>query len=348
MTSSVGGSITAPINNSQRWVSKNFWDWNNDVSSVQNTYDRLSGAWENPFPPVTDFDYRILNGVGPYQVHGGDVGEFWMAYVVGEGYDDDSHATFDLGTVVEHVQDAFDFFDGGMTIPPASVPPKAPDLNPDLEGDVLADELTVHWDPYSDIAGGAVADSFFVYTSTISKVGPWERVVSLGSEVTETVIELAPGFYTFVWVEAYDDDNGIGSNRWALTSRLYTRDEDGYLRANYNTIASVIGNTAADESLGNITVAPNPYIGSNEGELTEYETLLGFHNLPAQCTIYIYNLLGNLVDIIHHDTPSGSEFWDMTTRSGESISSGLYVYRVKNDQTGDETLGKFAVLKGQR
>jgi len=37
----------------------------------------------------------------------------------------------------------------------------------------------------------------------------------------------------------------------------------------------------------------------------------------------------------------------MTTRSGESISSGLYIYRVK-DEYGSEKLGKFAVIKGQR
>ena len=69
--------------------------------------------------------------------------------------------------------------------------------------------------------------------------------------------------------------------------------------------------------------------------------------MPAKCTIYIYNLLGNLVDIIHHDSASGSEFWDMTTRTQESISSGVYIYRVKDEKGGEKT-GKFAVIKGQR
>lgn len=343
----VGGPVSAPPSNAQRWVSANYWDWNNDVSSVQNTYDRLSGDWENAFPPEDEFDYRILNGVGPYDVNAGDVAEFWMAYVVGEGYDDDSHATFGLGTVIDHVEDVHDFFDGGMVIPAGEVPPIGPDLNPDLSADVQADELTVHWDPYIDIAGGAIADSFIVYSSTISKVGPWSRVQAFGGGTTETTLQLAPGFFTYVWVQAYDDDNGVGSNRWNLSSRLYERDEDGILRANENTITSVIGNTAPSDELGGITVAPNPYIGSNEAELAEYETLLGFHNLPEKCTIYIYNMLGNLVDLIHHDAASGSEFWDMTTRSGESISSGLYIYRVRSE-SGDEKTGKFAVIKGQR
>ena len=212
---------------------------------------------------------------------------------------------------------------------------------------MVADELAVHWAPYTNIPGGAVADSFYVWTSTISKLGPWSRVAGFGGAVTNATVDLIPGFYTYVWVQAYDLDNDVGSNPYALSSRLYEVDEAGVLRANENTIVSVIGNTAAATDLSHITVAPNPYIGTNEAELEEYETLLGFHNLPEKCTIYVYNLLGNLVDIIHHDAPSGSEFWDMTTRSGESISSGLYIWRVK-DTAGNEQLGKFAVIKGQR
>lgn len=343
----VEGPVTAAPDNFQKWVSKNYWDWNNDVSSVQNTYDRLTGDWENPFPPADEFDYRILDGVGPYDVSPGETGHFWMAYVIGEDYERDTHATFHLGTLVEHVEAAQDFYDGGMVIPLNEIPPQAPDLNPNLDEDVTSDELTVHWDPYTNIAGGAIADSFIVYTSTISKLGPWNRVAAFDNSVSETMLKLIPGFFTFVWVQAYDMDNGVGSNPYALSSRLWEVDGNGVLRANYNTITSVIGNTPVDSSLSNISVAPNPYIGTNEAELAEFETLLGFHHLPEKCTIYIYNLLGNLVDIINHDSPSGSEFWDMTTRSQESISSGIYIYRVK-DERGNEKLGKFAVIKGQR
>jgi hypothetical protein len=342
----VGGPITAAPSPDQRWVSKNYWDWNNDVSGVQDQYNRLAGIWENTFPPETDFDYRIVNGVGPYDVEAGDIAEFWMGYVIGEGYDDDSQATFGLGTLVDHVADAHDFYDGGMVIPTDEYPPRAPNLDPDLDVDVTADELTVHWDGYANITGGVTADSFIVYTSTISKVGPWTRVAAFTSATTTTVLTLAPGFYTYVWVEAYDNDNG-GSNQWTLSSRLWERDGSGILRANENTIVNVIGNTAGEDELDDITVAPNPYIGSNPGELEEYETLIGFHHLPEKCDIYVYTLLGNVVNVIHHDAQSGSEYWDMTTRTGEAISSGLYVYRVKSDD-GKEKIGKFAVIKGQR
>ncbi len=343
----VGGPITAAPDNTQRWVSANYWDWNNDISSVQNQYDRLTGDWQNTFPPADDFDYRILDGVGPYDVAVGDTAHFWMAYVIGEGYNEDSHSTFGLGTLVDHVEDAYAFYNGGMVVPTDEYPPQTPDLDPDLDADVTADVLTIDWTPYTDIAGGAVADSFIVWISNISKLGPWTRIAAFPSSTTQTEINLTPGFFTYVWVQAYDLDNDVGSNPYSLYSRLYEVDESGTLRANENTITSVIGNTGIETELDKITVAPNPYIGSNDAELEEFETLLGFHHLPDKCTIYIYNLLGNLVDIIHHNSTSGSEFWDMTTRSEESISSGIYVYRVKDD-AGTEKLGKFAVIKGQR
>ncbi|MBN1504218.1 MAG: T9SS type A sorting domain-containing protein [Candidatus Eisenbacteria bacterium] len=343
----VNGPVDAAPDPAQDWVSKNYWDWNNDVSSVQNTYDRLTGAWENPFPPEDAFDYRILNGVGPYQVAAGDTAHFWMAYVMGEGYDSDDYSIFGMGNLVQHVQDVQDFYDGGFVIPADAIPPQAPDLNPDLAADVSADELTVHWAPYSSIPGGTDADSFIVYTSSISKLGPWARYDAFDNTVTETIVKLVPGFFTYVWVLAYNGAGDIGSNPYALSSRLYAVDESGILRANENTITSVVGNTAVESKLSKVTVAPNPYVGSNEAELEEFGTLLGFHHLPEKCDIYIYNLLGNLVDIIHHDSATGSEFWDMTTRSQESISSGIYIYRVTTDD-GDEKTGKFAVLKGQR
>jgi hypothetical protein len=344
----VGGPVTAAPDPAQEWVSQNYWDWNNDVTGAQSVYDRLAGDWENPFPPEDDFDYRILNGVGPYDITAGQVGHFWFAYAVGEGYDDDDHGTFDMGNLKDHIAAAVDFYEGGMVIPAEDYPPRAPDLNPDLDVDVVANQLTVHWSPYTNIpAPGAQTDGFNVYTSSASKLGPWELLESFGASATQTVITLPPGFYTYVWVEAYDDDNETGSNPFALTSRIWERDIRDRLRANENTIVGVIGSTPTESDVENVTVAPNPYIGTNAAELTEYETLLGFHYLPAKCEIYIYTLLGNLVDIIHHDSQSGSEFWDMTTRTQEAISSGLYVYRVVSD-SGDEKIGKFAVIKGQR
>jgi hypothetical protein len=343
-----GGDITAAPSQDQRWVTKNYWDWNNDYSTRQDAYDRLTGAWESIFDSATDFDYRILNAVGPYDAKAGDQATFWFAYVNGEGYKDQDHATFNLGTVDDHVSDAYAFFNSGLEIPTSAYAPQAPDLGEFEESSVQGDQLTVDWSGYTNLPSpGLPATHFRVYKSTVSKLGPWELDQTLPAATTSTTVELVPGFYTYVWVEAYNEDEDMGSNPYALTSRIYAPDSRGIIRANENTIIGVIGATAAAENLDAITVAPNPYVGSNEAEQTEYETLLGFHNLPAKCNIYIYTLLGNLVDVVYHDSDSGSEFWDMTTRTNEAISSGLYVYRVTTED-GQEKTGKFSVMKGQR
>jgi hypothetical protein len=251
-----------------------------------------------------------------------------------------------MGTVFDHVVAAQDFFDGGMAIPTGVYPPKTPDLSVDVK----ADTAVVDWSPYVNYsAPGIPADSFVVYMSTVSKLGPWERSGVLDGSSTGAKVKLDPGFYTYVWVQAFGGNTQ--SNPFAMTSRIYEPDSDGRIRANENTIVGVIGATPEESVLDRITVAPNPYIGSNPAELTEYETLLGFHYLPEKCDIYIYTLLGNLVDVLHHGyeggSAGGSEYWDMTTRTQEAISSGLYVYRVVAEN-GDEKIGKFAVIKGQR
>ena len=111
-------------------------------------------------------------------------------------------------------------------------------------------------------------------------------------------------------------------------------------------------------ALDHILVAPNPYRGSADWERLDYEGRISFFNLPKRCTIYIYTVTGELVDVVYHnlpgdDTPdpegseTGGERWDMITSNGQSIASGIYIYRVESPDYG-EKIGKFAVIKGER
>lgn len=322
-----GGPVTAAPDESQSWTTKNHWDWSNDVTSVQNLYDRIAGIWENPFPSTTPFDYRILNGVGPYDVSAGDTAHFWMAYILGEGYDEESHAQYDMGTLVEHVQDAQAFFDGGMVIPAGEYPPRAPDLAPDFENDVIDDQLTVHWDPYIDIPGSATADSFIVYRSTISKLGPWERVVAFDNSVTETMIDLISGC-NYVWVQAFDTGNELGSNPWALTSRLYKPDVDGRIRANHNTIVCVQFTPTGDVPTPTSATClsqnyPNPF---------NPVTTIRFNlQRKVHVKLCVYNVKGELVSTIvdQHMTEGRKEVnWTARDNRGRPVSSGIYFYHL--------------------
>jgi hypothetical protein len=102
-----------------------------------------------------------------------------------------------------------------------------------------------------------------------------------------------------------------------------------------------------------IKVVPNPYVMTNEMEpalqnefLNQHRRIL-FTHLPAQCTIKIFTVSGVLVDEILVDNPAenGTIHWDLKSREGLEIAAGMYFYHVKAAATGDEKVGKFAVIK---
>ena len=106
--------------------------------------------------------------------------------------------------------------------------------------------------------------------------------------------------------------------------------------------------------MSEIKVVPNPYIGTNAMESAVSNPYLNqprrlmFTHIPAQCTIKIFTSSGIFVDeVVVKDNPpdNGIVHWDMLTKEGLEIAAGIYVYYVKSEQTGEEKLGKFAVIK---
>ena len=108
-----------------------------------------------------------------------------------------------------------------------------------------------------------------------------------------------------------------------------------------------------NNTMNNIKVVPNPYIAANSMEpalqlngLNQQRRLL-FTNIPSECTIKIFTMSGVFIDevIVDNSADRGSVHWDMLTREGLEIASGIYIYQVKSELTGEEKIGKFAVLK---
>jgi len=102
-----------------------------------------------------------------------------------------------------------------------------------------------------------------------------------------------------------------------------------------------------------IKVVPNPYIATNAMETAVANSYLNqrrqlmFTHVPAQCTIRIFTMSGVLVDQLEVNNASddGSAHWNLTTSEGLEIAAGVYLYHVKSTVTGDEVIGKFAVVK---
>ena len=109
----------------------------------------------------------------------------------------------------------------------------------------------------------------------------------------------------------------------------------------------------AKQDLDKIKVVPNPYVVANSFEpLNPYTNGRGpreihFTHLPTKCTIKIFNVRGQPVATLEHDSQSladGTEIWNMLTKDQLDIAYGVYVFHVDAGKLGTKT-GKFAVIK---
>ncbi len=97
-----------------------------------------------------------------------------------------------------------------------------------------------------------------------------------------------------------------------------------------------------------VTVKPNPYkraaLFDNRSQV--YEHKIVFSNLPPLAKITILDVSGQVIDVINfssNDPSNGSVFWDMFSKDGIEVASGVYIYVVETPTSS--TLGHFAILR---
>ena len=104
--------------------------------------------------------------------------------------------------------------------------------------------------------------------------------------------------------------------------------------------------TAADLAGAlNIRVVPNPYKkGALHDTGTEHKML--FINLPSGTRITILDVSGQVIDVLQFDGTNpfdGTLFWDMFSKDGIEVTSGLYIYVA--EWNGGSQTGHFAILR---
>ena len=108
-----------------------------------------------------------------------------------------------------------------------------------------------------------------------------------------------------------------------------------------------------------VIVYPNPYLADARYDERGYENrkgniipdrarLIHFSNLPSECKISIFSLDGDLVGTINHNYPEGGpesmhDWWNLVSRSGLAVESGLYYWVVESDTRTQ--MGKLVILK---
>lgn len=148
------------------------------------------------------------------------------------------------------------------------------------------------------------------------------QVVALGGTNTKYQIELDPHYPV----------GAIG-----VEVRIQIAEMHSLSGSLLNEASLLLGQRA--ENLNNAFVFPNPYRGIGAAGTDG----VFFASLPQTATIRIFSLDGALLLKLDHNSPTGHAMWDLRTKNGEKVASGIYVYSIESD--GAEVMGKIAVIR---
>ena len=170
-----------------------------------------------------------------------------------------------------------------------------------------------------------------------------------------------PGGETTDRIETHSTNRNGATGLWNLTYPFATLNANfGKILAsdaaptaqglkNIGAVQVVYSALAPAGSVGNVGVRPNPYkrAALHDNRANVYDHKLLFYNLPPQCTITIVDVAGQVIDVINFsssDANRGSTFWDMFSKDGIEVASGLYIYIVESP-TGDKKVGQFSIIR---
>lgn len=313
-------------------------------------------------------------GIGPYDVAPGDSVEFTFLFVGGEldrniAMRGGIEATRLLPeAAIEDVKknwaSAIEIIENNYR--PTAYPPPTPGNVPrknhgdELEVETFAEldqdgnptqGYTIRWlpipDSYRDPRTGE--DDFLgyrVYRSTVGVEGPWELVADISKEQAQSMIQ--GNRVVFRW----ESDPGIPS-RFAVTSYDSEGLESGKTAYTLDPLAAP---RASSDDMSKVLVVPNPFRQVSGLLDAGEEKRLEFVNIPSQCTIRIYTMVGELLTTIQHNG-FGSVSWGsstgdnnnyMLTQWATNVAPGIYLYHITSNVPGHEgetATGKFAILK---
>jgi len=298
---------------------------------------------------------HIIFAFGPFQLNVGDTLKVQMAEVFGTG----------LRGMLKNAE--YLKFLKGKNFRVPSPPPR-----PVVRTATRSHEVTVNWqpqsaatnpelyqDPYRGDTISRPFEGYRLYRSTKSTDGPWTLMAEY--DVPNNNL----GFNTGLQYE-YTDKGLLNNIEYYYTVTAYSMpdrvinfpSQESALRANAQT---AIPGTAPPQTVGEVAVVPNPYRGDvaynsynppweapkgNRPYWMEQDRRIQFVNLPERCEIKIYTLSGDLVyTILHEDPVRGYEDWNLTSRVGQAVSSGLYLYTVEDMKNSNVQVGKFVIIK---
>ncbi len=179
--------------------------------------------------------------------------------------------------------------------------------------------------------------------------------LSLGDEIV--IIEYVGNDFRLTWRITYYQPAGIGyqpqppvpGDVFHIETSKQFKSGDYF---EFSTKAATVSAEKAKTELSEISVVPNPYIAAaawekrNLNQTGRGERKIDFINLPAQCTVRIYTIAGQLVKTLRKDSmpTDGAISWNLVSDDGMDIAYGLYIYHVDAPGIGTH-IGRFAIIK---
>ncbi|HET9253136.1 MAG TPA: hypothetical protein VFP58_13570 [Candidatus Eisenbacteria bacterium] len=103
--------------------------------------------------------------------------------------------------------------------------------------------------------------------------------------------------------------------------------------------------TVVQTDFKKMLAVPNPYYAHSQYELTQFNRVIKFTNIPAarKVTLRIFNMGGDLVRTIVREATTADEMavatmtWDLNTERNLPVASGVYIWRLDVEGVGSKT-----------
>jgi len=297
--------------------------------------------------PAGGGDWVMFVSSGPYHMEPGDTLTFVTAMIAGADYNDiSSNADRVLNFYENNFQD--------KVVPPPLVSVQAGDQEVTLSWSNALDTSYVDFYTLRNNLMG-----YRIYKAEGDPPDDWGEPIDslLFGEYIEfpdpgdyvwTDMDVTNGFYYSYAVTAFDStylDSSYDPQNMVYESSIAPLNE----QINSFKLRPF---SAAQTNTSEIRVVPNPYVISATWETErvgnplwgEPVKELSFINLPANSTIKIFTIDGDLVKTIKPgNQEGGTVYWDIRSDYNQMVATGVYFYYVKSSV--GEKVGKFAIIR---
>lgn len=246
-----------------------------------------------------------------------------------------------LGTrdsIYQMIRRATANWESGYQIPHPPLPPSV------FRVQSGSDQIVLSWEtfPNANHTGFEIWRTRNLFESSVQDLWEYDLIATLGAEAREYKDEnVVRGLSYFYYIQSVGQ---VNNNSTGMTPTGSVMKSSRYYTQTYDPafLKRPPGNTLAD-----VRVVPNPYILEADQNIRfpDQQDKLAFFEIPGECTIQIFSELGEAIFTIEHTDGTGDEFWNLTTESNQVLASGIYFAVIKDLQTGEKVIKKFAVIR---